>query len=171
MTSMRETLNRANEVTPISEKEGIKVVSYEDASILQQEQMLKDKMGEDIDLGDVEINPDGTIAKTRLKVLAMNEDRRLDNRFRTIGKKGGGKLLQVVTDYRIVAEKMKFSRVPMYEFERGEDGKLQLIRETTVSYEEYLEKFTDRLNNEAMHEILRTMARNDKDVSRNEMPI
>lgn len=175
MSRMEEVLRQANEVKPLSEVDGTKVVSYEDASILQQQAMIKDKLGEDVDLGDVEVNPDGTIARSRASVIAINEDKRLANRYRVIGKKGGGKLLQVVTDYRAVKEhgtgKVYLARIPAYEFERDENGKLVMLRQTTVEAGDFISKFAESLNNEAMYEVLKAITDNEENATKSEMPI
>lgn len=174
MSKMEQVLSRAKEIKPIGQKDGAKVVNYEDASILAQEQMIKDKMGENVDLGDVEVNPDGTIARTRATAYAMNEDKRLANRYRVVGKKGGGKLLQVVTDERAVKEhgtgKVYLARIPAYEFERI-DGKLVLTKQMTVEADDFISKFGEELNHEAMYEVLKAISSNEEDASRSEMPI
>lgn len=170
---MREILDRAEEVKPIAEHNGVKVVSPEDAIALKEEQMLALQTGEEVDLGDYEINPDGTIASTRISVVAINEDRRLMNKFRVKG--GANKLLQVVTDYRAVKEhdsgKVYLANVPVYEFDRNEKGELELVSQTTVTDETFLSKFQDSLTNEAMKEVLGAITTKKEDVSKKEMPI
>lgn len=174
MSKMEQVLTQAKEIKSIGNRDGVRVVSYEDASILAQEQMIKDKMDEEVDLGDVEVNPDGTLARTRATAYAMNEDKRLANRYRVVGKKGGGKLLQVVTDERAVKEhgtgKVYLARIPAYEFERI-DGKLTLARLTSVEATDFISKFGEELNREAMYEVLEAISSNEEDASRSEMPI
>lgn len=175
MARMEEILKQAEEVKPISTVEGTPVVSYEDGAILSQKQMINDKLGEEVDLGDVEVNPDGTIARSRASVIVLNEDKRLMNRYRLMGKKGGGKLLQVVTDYRAVKEhgtgKVYLARIPAYEFERDESGKLVMTRQLTVEAGDFISKFSEELNNTAMHEVLKAISDNEENASRSEMPI
>lgn len=175
MSRMEEILQEAKLVKPIAETNGSKIVDYEDAATLNAEEIIKQKLGENVNLGDVEVNQDGSLAKVYVPVIAMNEDRRLMNRYRLIGKKGGGgKLLQVVTDYRAVKEhgsgKVYLARIPAYELERV-DGKLVLVRQITVSADDFISKFEEQLNNEAMHEVLQAVAVKTEDVTRNEMPI
>lgn len=175
---MREILERADKVKPIAEHDGVKVVSPEDAIALQEEQMLAIQSKEDVDLGDYELNPDGTIARTRGTILAINEERRLMNKFRVKGK--GRKLLQVVTDYRAVKEHSRgtvyLANVPVYEFVReetedGEKGDLVLVSQTTVPDKVFLTEFQDSLDNASMYEVLEAVTRNQEDVSKKEMPI
>lgn len=176
-SKMREILDRAEQVEPIAEHDGVKVVSPEDAVALKEEQMLAMQNGEEVDLGDFEINPDGTIASTRTSILAINEDRRLMNKFRVKGRNKN--LLQVVTDYRAVKDhgtgKVYLANVPVYEFERedkdGKKGKLVLTAQTTVPDKIFLSEFQDSLDNEAMKEVLAAITTNKEDVSKREMPI
>lgn len=175
MSKMEQILKQAEEVKPISTVDGTPVVSYEDGAILSSKQMINEKLGEEVDLGDVEVNPDGTIARSRAAVIVLNENKRLMNRYRTIGKKGGGKLLQVVTDYRAVKEhgtgKVYVARVPAYEFEREESGKLVMTRQLTVEASDFISKFDEELNNEAMYEVLKAISDNEENATRSEMPI
>lgn len=172
--SMRETLEKAKQVAPISDRNGVKVVSYEDATILAQEQLIEEKYGNKVDLGIRQVNADGTIAKSKVTVLAINEDKRLANLYRVVGKQGGGKKMQVVTDYRAVMEhdsgEVYIARIPAYELERI-DGKLKMVHLTTVSDEEFVSKFTSTLSNKAMYEVLTAIADNKEDIGTDEMPI
>lgn len=172
--SMKETLDRAEKIKPIAERNGSKIVSYEDSTILVQAQAMEEEFGAKVDLGDREINPDGTVGRSRSNILAINEDRRLANLYRVAGKQGGGKKLQVVIDYRAVSEhdsgQIYIARIPVYEFERI-DKELKMVGITTVSDEDFVSKFTARLSNKAMYEILSAIADNDKETGVDEMPI
>lgn len=175
MSKMEQILEQAKKIQPIAEVNGAKIVDYTDASVLSAKELINDKLGENVNLGDVEVNPDGTIARVAVPVIAMNEDKRLMNRYRVVGKKGGGKLLQVVTDYRAVKEhstgKVYLARIPVYELERNDSGKLLLIRMTTVSADDFIGKFDEQLNNEAMYEVLEAISVNTEDATKSEMPI
>lgn len=173
MSRMEQVLAEAKEVKPIAEKDGARIVSYEDAKTLQEEAMLKAKLGEDIDLGDVEVNPDGTIANTRTTIKAINEDRRLMNRYR-VKKEAGKEVLQVVTDYLAVKQHdsgtIYVASVPVYELIR-QDEELVLRGQTTVSDTDFVTKFKDILNRDAMYQVLEAISKNEEDVTTNEMPI
>lgn len=176
MSKMEQVLSQASQIKGIGTKNGVPVVSYEDASVLSQKQMIQDTLGEVTDLGDADVNPDGTLGSTRATAYAMNEEKRLANRYRVMGKKGGGgKLLQVVTDERAVKEhdtgKVYMARIPAYEFERGEDGKLTMTRLVTVEASDFISKFDEELNKEAMYEVLSAISSNEDDASKSEMPI
>lgn len=172
--SMKETLDKASTVKPIANRNGSKIVSYEDATVLVQAQMMEEQYGATVDLGDREINPDGTVGRSRSNILAINEDRRLANLYRVAGKQGGGKKLQVVIDYRAVTEhdtgQVYIARIPVYEFERV-DKELKMVGMTTVSDEDFISKFTARLSNKAMYEVLAAINENTEEVGVDEMPI
>lgn len=160
---------------PITEKNGAKVVSYEDAPKLQNEEIAAVRTGEVVDLGDRELNPDGTVARSRATVLAVNPDRRLMNRYRVVTKKGSGKLMQVVTDYRAVREQESghcyLAQLPAYELERDEEGKLKLAGQTTITREDFIAKFTKSLSNEAMYEVNKAIAAREDELEKDELPI
>lgn len=172
--SMKETLDRAERIKTIAERDGVKIVSYEDSTLLAQKQAMEEQFGANVDLGDREINPDGTVGRSRVSFLAVNEDRRLSNLYRVVGKQGGGKKLQVVTDYRAVTEhdsgQVYIARIPAYEFERV-DGELKMVATITVSDEDFISKFTARLSNEAMYEVLAAISVNTEETGVDEMPI
>lgn len=171
--SMKEMLDKANSVKPITEKDGAKVVSYEDAVLLAQAEVV-----EGYDFGDRELNPDGSIAKSRVTVLAVNPEKRTANRYRVVEKASDGdepkKLLQVVNDYRAV-EEQKTGRVYRaqllcHELERVK-GKLKVVRTFSLPREEFISEFTGTLSVEAMYEVNEAIARNENNQGIDEMPI
>ena len=181
MSTITEMLKQAEQVKPISTtKDGVKIVSYEDAAILAQKDFV-----EGVDLGDREMNPDGTIAKSRVTVLAVNPERRTANRYRVKGKQGGGKVMQVVIDGRAIDEqktgRVYLAQLPCYELERvkgeGDDkGEIVLRKMTYVTREEFVSSFTGSLSVEAMYEVNAAIAKGidgdaTKEVGIDEMPI
>lgn len=177
MTSVTSMLKQAEQVKPISvTKDGAKVVSYEDAVLLAQAEYV-----EGVDLGDRELNPDGTIAKSRVRVIAVNPEKRTANRYRVKGKQGGGKVMQVVVDSRAIDEqktgRVYLAQIPCYELEREKtedgDGELTLRQMTYVTREEFVSSFTGSLSVDAMYEVNTAIAKGttEQEIGVDEMPI
>lgn len=162
--SMGEILEQRDKITPIADVNGMKLVTYDEiASISMAEQMEST-----IDMGDRTVNPDGTIARSRVKFAAINPENLYINRFRVIHTDEGDKM-EVVVDYRAIREQDKgqiyVQRVPSYIIARNSKGKLFVEKMTSVKDTEFVSDFTRKLNIESMKEILPLIAREGKDIS------
>lgn len=158
-----DSLKRAEEVKPLYEQNGVKVVTFEDQRAVAQAEIIND-----VDLGNRTVNPDGTIARSRTKYAAINTDHLYLNRFKKVGSK-----LVVVTDYRAIKEqstgRIYKKQIPAVVFTRGEDG---LKREKTVLVEDkdFVSDFTKTLTPEAMSQLIPLMA-GDDDITAEGLPI
>lgn len=168
MSKMKEILDAAENVTPIAEKNGMKIVSFEDASVLANAEGYDPTP----DTGTRTYNADGTLARIRKRTSAINEDSYFENRYKTNSKKE----LMVVTDFRAIREQhlgRVYSKViPCYVFTRDkETGKLTLDRTTTISDTEFISGYTKKLSVDAMKEVLPLIDNAPTVASGDEMPI
>lgn len=158
-----ESLKRAEEVKPLYEQNGVKVVTFEDQRAVAQAEIIND-----VDLGNRTVNPDGTIARSRTKYAAINTDHLYLNRFKKVGPK-----LFVVTDYRAIKEqstgRIYKKQIPAVVFTRGDDG---LKREKTVLVEDkdFVSDFTKTLTPEAMAQLIPLLSGNN-DITAEDLPI
>lgn len=161
MSNVLETLKRADAVQPIAEKDGMKIVSFEDAVLLSQAEIIENAP----DVGIRHLNPDGTLARSKVTVAAVNEDAMYDNRFRRMGQK---KMIQIVVDKRAIRDqktgKIYTARVPAYQIVR-ENGRLKVDRIITVSDDEFVGEFVERAGKKDMVEILPLIDRAETDIS------
>lgn len=168
---MKEIISEERaKVQPIAVRNGVKVVSYEDAKALTDLEMY-DRTP---DTGDRTFNPDGSLARTRTLHTAINPERRFNNRYRLKGKLGERKL-QIIVDYRALSEqasgKVYLKNIPCYEIAKV-DGKYVLERVTTVSDTEFISDFTDKLSVELMKQIAPLIEEHGADISETKvMPI
>ena len=160
-----ESLKQAQNITPIYEQNGVKVVSFEDQRAAAQAEIVND-----VDLGNRTVNPDGTIARSRTKYAAINTDYLYMNRFKKIGEH-----VVVVTDYRAIKEqssgKVYKAQIPGFVFSRNKETKeLQFDKMILVSDKEFVSDYTKTLNPSAMAALLPLM-REEKDLTTDELPI
>ena len=144
-----DSLKRAEEIEPLYEQNGVKVVSFEDQRAAAQAEIT-----EGVDLGNRTVNPDGTIARSRTKYAAINPDYLYMNRYKKIGTK-----LVLVTDYRAIKEQSRgrvyLRQIPAYVISRNPDTKeLVLDKVITVSDTEFIGEYTRQLSPAAMKQII-----------------
>lgn len=168
MSKMTDILFAAENVEPVAEKNGQKIVSFEDAAVLANADGFDPKP----DTGVRTYNADGTLARIRKQTAAINVDSYFENRYKTNSKKE----LMLVTDFRAIREQhlgRVYSKViPCYVFTRDkETGKLQLDRQTTISDTEFISGYTKKLSVDAMKEILPLIDNAPTVASGDEMPI
>lgn len=174
-----DILNEAEKVKPIMVKDGVKICSYEDARKLVQAEMIDPVP----DTGDMKFNPDGTIARTKVTIGAVNPEHVYMNAFEVIkdgqaeGKPTGMIVVAGVTDdaYRALRDKQmgipcSLSTVPAYEFRR-KSKKLVLTKVMTISNTEFNNGFNDRLADEQMAELLPLIGAAGNIKTATEMPI
>ena len=175
---MMETLARVDEIEPLATKsDGTRVVNFEDATYINTASVFEDTP----DTGDIAMNADGTIAKSKRNVLAINEEAMYANRFRTVKTSGvGSNLMQVVTDYRAITEQSTGNiykkNIPAYEFKRegkegDKSGALRLVRIVMVSDSEFVSEFTHKLSGKSMAEILPLINMGGSDMTTEEITI
>ena len=142
-----DNLKRAENIHPLYEQNGVKVVSYEDQRAAAQAEIM-----EGVDLGNRTVNADGTIARSRTKYAAINPDHLYMNRYKKIGTK-----LVVVTDYRAIKEQSRgrvyLRQIPAYVIGRDSDRNLVLEKVITVSDTEFIGEYTRQLSPDAMKQI------------------
>lgn len=148
---------------------GTPVVTFE-----EQRDMAQELIREHVDIGVRKTNPDGSIAKSLVHNAAINAEFFYDNRFRVVDGK-----LQLVTaqtseGYRAIGG-LKDGRVfqktlSAYVFRR--EGKA-LVYDSTVliSDDEFLADFTNKLDKEAMKEILPLIPSGGPSVPEGKLPI
>lgn len=171
---MKELFERADNITPLAEKDGKIFVTFEDAAVLNSVNAY-DPQG----TGMKTYNADGSVASTGKTVHALNPDFFYMNRYRVKGKPGS-KELQVVSahtveGFRCIKEqstgRVFIKTIPCYVIIRDEDGKLKLDRVMTVSDAEFISDFTNTLNKQSMAEILPLIVDHGVDVTADAMPI
>lgn len=146
--SILESLQKAQNVKPIYEQNGVQVVSFEEQRALAQASIVNGD-----ELGNRLVNPDGTIGRSRTRFAAINTDYLYLNRYRKVGKS-----LYVVIDYRAIKEQDKgriyLKQIPAYVITRDSDGNLQLTKTVTVSDTDFVSDYTHTLNPSAMAQII-----------------
>lgn len=149
--------------------DGTPIVTFEQQRDLAQE-MIRNKF----DIGVRKTNPDGSVAKSLYHNKAVNEDWFFDNRFRVTDGK-----LQLVTaqtseGYRAIEDQRKgrlFAKhISAYEFVR-KDKKLVYTNRVLVSDEDFIAHFTNKLDKEAMKEILPLIPSGEPSVPEGKLPI
>lgn len=158
-----DSLKRAEEVKPLYEQNGVKVVTFEDQRAVAQAEIIND-----VDLGNRTVNPDGTIARSRTKYAAINTDHLYLNRFKKVGAK-----LFVVTDYRAIKEqstgRIYKKQIQAAVFTRGDDG-LKKEKNVLIEDKDFVSDFTKTLTPEAMAQLIPLMSGNN-DITAEDLPI
>ena len=146
--SMRDILQAAEKVEPIAHRNGVKVVSFDDSTVMAQADLTNG-----VDLGNRIVNPDGTIARSRAPYAAVNLENFYANRYRKVGK-----VLRVVVDYRAIKEqasgRVYLKQIPCFEIARNDNGELEMRKVCTITDTEFISDYTHKLNREAMAQIL-----------------
>lgn len=154
MGSKLDILKKAEEITPIATKNGMDIVSFEDAIVKQQAEMIEGSNGRSM----VTYNADGSVARSRTSVAALNYDLVMRNRFRYVEDAEGKKKLQIVVDPLAIATqttgRVYASRITAYEVERNKKGKIVVTKAITVSDDEFVADFSKQLSNRDMAMIL-----------------
>lgn len=168
MSKLKDAILNANKVEPIAIKNGTKICSPADASALMQEELVDPTP----DIGVRKVNPDGSIARSRVIVSQISPDRIYDNRFKKQGTKGVGyDELWIVPaidpkGYRAVVLNLEDKTIPVYRITKDKDsGEFVLVGKTTVDYQKYHSEFTNKLGESSMKKILPLLALENDDVS------
>lgn len=172
--AIQEILDAANAVKPFAEKDGRKIVSFEDSVALSNKEGIEPTPS----TGQRTYNPDGSLARTNKSTAAINPHNYFANRFKATQKK-----MKVVTDWRAIQEQttgeIYIRNIPAYIIERvkkedtpsGEKGELVCTGVEMVSDTEFISGFTDTLSVEAMMQIAPLIANFGSDITASEMPI
>lgn len=165
-----ELYKQAEGIKPLAEKDGQKFVTFEDAAVLNSINAEEPKTGLQTR------NPaDGSLASTGKTVHAVNPDYFFANRYSMKNKKIYLVSGHTTDGYRCIKEQASgrvfLKTIPAYIISRDTDTKeLVLEGQTVVSDVEFISKFTSKLNNKSMAEILPLLTEG-KNMSADEMPI
>ena len=167
-TTIKEILDAAENVTPIGEVNGVKIMSFHDQNVAAQADLIN---GE-VDPGFAQMNPDGSIARSNYKYSAINVDALYENRFRKVVETDAAgekkEKLQVVVDYRACKEqkngRIYTKTIPAFVVSRK--GKRLVVENTVlITDDEFIMDFKSKLNMDAMNEILPLIQNAVSDVS------
>ena len=172
--ALQEILNAAKAVKPIAEKDGRKIVTFEDSVALSNMEGVEPTPS----TGQRTYNPDGSLARTNKGTAAINPHNYFANRYRATQKK-----MKVVVDWRAIQEQstgeIYIRNIPAYVIERvkteetpaGEKGDLVVTGIEIISDTEFISGFTDTLSVEAMMQIAPLIANFGSDITASDMPI
>ncbi|MBO7733958.1 MAG: hypothetical protein J6S67_15445 [Methanobrevibacter sp.] len=167
-TTIKEILDAAENVKPIGEVNGVKIMSFHDQNVAAQADLINGEA----DPGFAQMNPDGSIARSNYKYSAINVDALYENRFRKVVEKDAAgetkEKLQVVVDYRACKEQKNgriYSKtIPAFVVCRK--GKKLVVENTVlITDDEFIMDFKSKLNMDAMNEILPLIQNAVSDVS------
>lgn len=166
MPSVQEILDAANKVEPIAEKDGKKIVTFEDATALANMEGVEPTPK----TGMRTYNSDGSLARIRTRAAAINPANYFANRYMATKTK-----LKVVVDWRAIHEQASgqiyLTNIPAYVFMRNDKGELYVDTVETISDREFITGYTDQLNEDAMKQIAPLIANYGSDVTATELPI
>ena len=168
--SLRELFDKADKVRPIAEKDGQKIVNFEDAATLNSVNAYEGE-GTGVQVR----NPDGSLASTGKTVHAINPNYFFANRYKVKNKKMYVVSGHEPTGFRCIKEqergRLHVKTVPCYVFTRNEQKELELEKVITVSDTEFISDFTHTLNNKSMAELLPMITSYGNEITADEMPI
>lgn len=170
-------IERAKNARPIAEVNGRPVYTFEDQRAIAERDALLNKQS----LTPISLNPDGSPASSFIANTAVNADRFFDNRFR-LKVTEEGTFMQIVTaetpvGYRAISEQATGNifqkQLPAYEIHRdSKSKKLVVDKILTISDDEFVTDFTQRLNNKDAAEVyMAIQAKVKEDISEATMPI
>lgn len=164
MADINEILQKAADVTPIGERGGRQIMSFDDQMSLatkeNMESMTNQLMGKESgDLGGIKWNPDGSLARTKGNTAAVNLDRYYDNRFKKVKNK-----YYIVIDKLAIAG-LRDNKVPYPHIEAfmiGEqEGKIVCEKKVTISDKEFVSDYTHKLDHASMKMVLNAISEFD----------
>ena len=166
---LKELYDKIDNVQPLAEKDGERVVTFEDAALINSYEADEPKIGTQTR------NPDGSLARTGKTVHAVNPNYFFLNRYKVKGKKLHLVSGHTPTGYRCIREQASgrifVKSVPVYIISRNTDGKLEVEKATTVSDTEFISDFTNKLDNKSMAEIMPLIASSGSEITADSMPI
>lgn len=173
MSKMKEIISDAEGIRPIAKIDGKEVMSFQDAQKANRAELV---FGQDEDLGDRNINPDGlTYASSHVKRAAIDPDVYFANRYKRVVDKveiPGKKELDppkieehikylVVTDYRAIQEQasgaLYKANIVAYVVEKNAKGQLVITGQELVGESDFVNNFGRKLKNADMAKIATAM--------------
>lgn len=151
---LKDLIDKTDKIQPVATVNGVQVVQFsEQRDLAQMEKM----MGNDT-LGTLQMNPDGTVARTPVKYAAVNMDYYYINRYKKVKDS-----YYIVTDFRAIQEQQTGTvyakQIPAFVIVRDkETGSLKIDKTVMVSDTEFVADFTHMLNREAMAQIVPLLA-------------
>lgn len=153
-SELKELIERTENIKPIAEVNGVKVVEPSE----QRDLAVMEKMVGHETLGTIQMNPDGTVARTPVKYAAVNLDYYYINRYKKVKDS-----YYIVTDFRAIWEQstgaVYAKQIPAFAIVRDkESGDLKVEKTVMVSDTEFVSDFTHTLKREAMAQIVPLLA-------------
>lgn len=154
-SALKDMIEKTEKIEPITVVNGIKVVQFsEQRDLAQVEKMIPESGG----LDTIQMNPDGTVARTPVRYAAVNLDYYYINRYKKVKDS-----LYIVNDFRAIQEQQTGAvyakQIQAYVVSRDKvSGNLQLDKTVMISDTEFVSDFTHTLNREAMAQIVPLLA-------------
>lgn len=166
---MADLYKKAENIRPLAEKDGQKWVDFEDAATLNSINAQEPKTGMQTR------NNDGSLASTGKTVHAVNPEYFFANRYMLKSKKVYLVSGHTTDGYRCIKEQASgrvfLKTIPAYIISRDEKThELVLEGQTVISDVEFISKFTSKLDNKSMAEILPLLTEG-RDITADTMPI
>lgn len=154
VAELKDLIAKTEAIKPITTVNGVKVVEPSE----QRDLAVLAKMTDDETLGTLELNPDGSIARTPVKYAAVNPEYYFINRYKRVKDS-----LYVVTDFRAIMDQQNGSiyakQIPAHVITRDkESGNLKLDKTVMISDTEFVADYIHKLNREAMEQIVPLIA-------------
>lgn len=167
---MADLYKKAENIRPLAEKDGQKWVDFEDAATLNSINAQEPKTGMQTR------NNDGSLASTGKTVHAVNPEYFFANRYMLKSKKVYLVSGHTTDGYRCIKEQASgrvfLKTIPAYIISRDEKThELVLEGQTVISDVEFISKFTSKLDNKSMAEILPLITAVGNEVNTDTMPI
>ena len=157
MVDIKEILSKADEAQAIAEVHGKKVMSFEDYRNVATQENMAEMMGQKTDLGGIDLNPDGSLARTKCNMVAVNLENFYDNRFKKVKNK-----YYVVIDHRVIDDVQENRAIPSQiqgYLISGNEGEVVCEKMVTISDKDFISDFTHKLDNESMRKVLDAISR------------
>ena len=148
MADIKGILERAETAKPIAERNGRKLMSYDDYRSVATASNINNT-----DLGGLELNPDGSLARTKGDMAAVNLDDFYNNRYKKVKNK-----YYVVIDKRAIDDVSMGRACPYQQVQAyliGEkDGAVVAEKPVMISDKDFIADFTHKLDHASMAIVL-----------------
>lgn len=155
ISELKDMIDRTEKIEPVTVINGVKVVEFSE----QRDLATMEAMAGHNTLETLQMNPDGTVARTPVRYAAVNLDFYYINRYKKVKNS-----LYIVTDFRAIQEQQKdgviyAKQLLAYVVTRDEATKaLKLDKTVMISDAEFVSDYTHILNREAMAQIVPLLA-------------
>ena len=151
VAELKDLIAKTEAVKPIATVNGVKVVEPSE----QRDFAVLEKMTDDETLGTLEMNPDGSIARTPVKYAAVNPEYYFINRYKRVKDS--------LYDFRAIMDQQNGSiyakQITAFVITRDkESGNLKLDKTVMISDTEFVADYIHKLNREAMEQIVPLIA-------------